>query len=58
MQGPCQAWDHLFEKKGEYQKAIDYFTAVRDFDAKRNVDINLRIYDTHINELKEKLNAK
>jgi hypothetical protein len=48
----------LYKKKGDYRKAIGYFVAVRDFDKKRNVDINLRIYDKHIKELKEKLNAE
>ena len=56
--GALSSLGYLFEKKGEYQKAIGYFTAVRDFDTQRNVDINLRLYDTHIKELKEKLNAK
>ena len=35
LQGPCQVWDTCLRTKGEYQKAIDYFTAVRDFDAQR-----------------------
>jgi len=56
--GALASLGRLYKTKGDYQKAIDYFTAVRDFDAKRNVDINLRLYDTHIKELKEKLNAK
>lgn len=56
--GALASLGYLFEKKGEYRKAIDYFTAVQYFDTQRKVDINLRIYDTHIKELKEKLNAK
>jgi len=56
--GALASLGRLYKKKGDYQKAIGYFVAVRDFDKKRNVDINLYSYDTQINELKEKLNTK
>jgi hypothetical protein len=56
--GALASLGRLYKKKGDYRKAIGYFVAVRDFDKKRNVDINLRIYDKHIKELKEKLNAE
>jgi hypothetical protein len=49
---------HLYMRNGEYKKALEIFTALKELDTKKGSKIWLFEYETKIKELKEKLKEK
>jgi hypothetical protein len=56
--GAVKQLAYLYKQKGEFQKALDTFLEIRDFDKKRNMDLFLKEYDYQINELQKLIHEK
>jgi tetratricopeptide (TPR) repeat protein len=53
--GAMKQLAYLYKKKGDYEKAIEIFATLRDYDKKRNMDLWLKEYEYQIRELKKQL---
>lgn len=49
---------YLYKKKGEYEKAMETFIVVREFDRERKMDLWLKEYDAQIKVIKQLINGK
>jgi len=53
--GAMKQLAYLYKRKKEYKRALDLFLTIRDFDAKRKMDLWLKEYEIQIKELQKLL---